>query len=245
MTRERGDGLSAPVGALGETVRGDDTVLLDLLAAGAAGCGDVDLRAGDGVFGDGLLVDVEGDARVIGFDITRDAYKVLAGDLKRTFRAILDEDLSTAGVELRIAGVSAVQSKDFGANEVVSGGETGGQVDGEKSLVLDEGIDAPSVGLGVVPILPDLEPARTSSLGREHVVDLLDIYSTGTLVALGNGTSVASTGTHTELEGQASTTGGRTHIVDGCVSEAALKSVSKAWDVGLGLETHRKPYHRH
>jgi hypothetical protein len=122
--------------------------------------------------------------------------------------------------------MGAMQSEDFGANQVVSRRKTGGKVDGEETLVLDECIDAPSVGLGVVAILPDLEPARTSSLGGEHIVDLLDIYSTGTLVALGNGTSVASTGTHTELEGQASTTGSRTDIVDGCVSEAAFEGVS-------------------
>lgn len=184
------DGLCAPVGALEDAVVGDLPGVLglaDIIAR--ARLGVVDLGAGDLVGGGrGSVVQVESEARVLCVDVARDADRVLVGNAQVAGGTILDEDLGAAVVELRVALGSRVQGDEFGADEVVAGGQSRGKLHGEEAVVVIQGLGAPLLGVGVVTIFPDLEPTGSGGRIGEDVVDLLDIDRTGTLVAAVDGT---------------------------------------------------------
>jgi hypothetical protein len=210
-------GLAAPVGVLGQAALGNKTVLLGLLGTSLLGSGIPDIGSVNRVFAM-LIVDIEGYGGVFLGDIARDTGFVLFGNLKRTFRAVLDEDLSTALVELRVAVGSTVQGENLRADQVVSRRKAGRKVDRQKSVVFDETVDAPLVLLDVVAIFKNLEPSVSSSRVRKHIIDPLHVDGARASVAFGNSTLLVAAGRFTELEGQLSTAWGRTDILNSLAS---------------------------
>ncbi|KAI6759257.1 hypothetical protein HG530_009937 [Fusarium avenaceum] len=222
-----GDGSSTPVGVLGQTCLGNKAFLLLLLLLGACllGGGVPNLRPRDGVL-TLIGIDVVGHSRILLVHIARDAGFVFLGDLKGTRGAVLDEDLSTAVVELRVTFGGTVESKDLRADQIVASRKSSGEIDRKKTAVGSESIDTPLLRLGVVSILPDFEPAIASSLVRVHIVNLLHIDRTRSLVAFGNGALFVVAGGLAELEGQLSTAWGWADELDGLVTIFTCISVS-------------------
>jgi hypothetical protein len=207
--------LAAPVGVSGQAVLGADTILLSVLLANVLGGGNVDIGAGKRILAKRRLVNVEGETRVISTDVAGDADVVLVWNVQVDLGAIVNVDLGAAGVELRITIESVVQSEDLGTNEVVTRGKTSGQVDGKMAVVGAKGVDTPGFLFDVVAILPDLEPAGAGGRSLEHVVDLLDVDGTRTLVAFGNGAGGGVRRRLSELESDLGTAGSRADEVDG------------------------------
>lgn len=220
-----GDGSSTPVGVLGQTGLGNKAFLLLLLGACLLGGGVPNLRSGDGVL-TLIGIDVVGHSRILLVHIARDAGFVFLGDLKGTCGAVLDEDLSTAVVELRVTFGGTVEGKDLRADQIVASRKTSRKVNGKKAAVGSESVDTPLFRLRVVSILPDFEPAVTSSLVRVHIVNLLHVDGTRTLVAFGNGALFVVAGGFAELEGQLSTTWGWADELDGLVTIFTCISLS-------------------
>lgn len=115
----------------------------------------------------------------------------------------LDEDLAAAGVKLGGADGGVVQGDDLRAGEVVAALEAFGDLHGETSLVVDEAVGAPGVGVGVVAVVHELEPAVAGGAVLDGGVDFLQVDGAGAVVGaverlLGG---VVGPGAHLEGEG--------------------------------------------
>lgn len=140
-----GDLLTAPVSVLDKAASGLLTLGLRSLAGGCdldrAGGKLGDLRPRHLVGGGVLVINVEAGAGLIVVDVSRD------GDsrFRHKVTVTLEEDLSTASVELRVAVLGCVKSKNFGAGKVVTSLKTGRKLDVEQTIVVDDLVRAPAV----------------------------------------------------------------------------------------------------
>jgi hypothetical protein len=203
LVRVRGDFLAAPVCALGDAGLGHETLgLLRLRDGGEVGIvGEVcDGGAGDLVLRVVAHVDVERDRGLAG------AHVVRAGDgdgaLGDQAAGALEEDLRTARVELGGAVGGIVQRDDLRTGEVVAAFEALGELHGEAAVVVDEAVGAPFVGVGVVAVVHELEPAVASALVVNGGGDFLQVDGAGAVVASVQGLFGRVVGPGAHLEGQ-------------------------------------------
>jgi hypothetical protein len=91
--------------------------------------------------------------------------------------------LCAARVELGIVFEGIVECKNLRADKVSATCETLGQVDVQETLVVDDLVSAPSIGILLVPVVKDLEPAIAGTLILNGGRNLLGVYRAGTLVA--------------------------------------------------------------
>ena len=225
--------LPAPVRVLRDAVRGDlALVLLRLGARGARAVREVcDGRPGDLVLCVFAHVDVEFDGGLAGGHVFG------AGDgdggLRDEVAGGLEEDLRAARVELGGALGGVVQGDDFGAGEVVAALEAGGEFHGETPLVVDEAVGAPRVGIGVVPVVHELEPAVAGGLVVLCRVDFLEVDGAGAVVRAVEGHLGRVVGPGAHLEGERRPVFHRGDVVD------ALGAVDVAGHVVAGVVDER------
>lgn len=98
-----------------------------------------------------------------------------------------DIDLNAGDVELSTeVVVGAVQSDQFGAEEVVSWGETGWESKVPPTISVDQGVDSPFLGGGVETLVGDFEPLEACGRGSGGVVDLGKVNGDWALVGRSN-----------------------------------------------------------
>jgi hypothetical protein len=105
------------------------------------------------------------------------------GRLRAKRATALEEDLGTASVGLGVSDVGTVQSENLRTGEVVAAFEALGELDVEKTLVVDNLVSAPALGGGVVAVVEDLEPSVSSGLVVDGGGDLLQVDGTWSVVA--------------------------------------------------------------
>ena len=105
-----------------------------------------------------------------------------------------DGDLVARHVELGTTrAASGVESDDFGAEQIIAGGDVGGDLDLHLAAAVVEILDAPEVVIagtarGVLGpcVLEDLEPAR-GTVGGGGVGDLGHVHHDGAVVGTADG----------------------------------------------------------
>lgn len=121
------------------------------------------------VVGNGSLVDVNYDTRVVSLVGTRERDGV-ATDGRSTTR---DVNLSAANVELSTAlGVSRVQGKKLNTHEVVARCNASGHFEVLPSAILDHAVNTPLTVVVGQAIVVNLEPALTVRTSACGIVDL-------------------------------------------------------------------------
>ena len=131
-----------------------------------------------------VIVDVEGRSRVVWLDIAWD----LDGLGWSAGCVGVEEDLSAAGVELWLTSRVVVvrerlmQREKFWADEVITTGEVDWEVDRKKTTGVNELLCAPFVGLVVVAIFVDFEPAVAVAWVFDGGVNFLHVDRTWSLV---------------------------------------------------------------
>lgn len=130
-----GDLLAAPVAVLDKAAGRLQAIGLRLLASrrtlNAAGAQLGELGAGQLVGRGILVVDIEASSWLVVVDVSRDG----DGRLGDKVAVALEEDLSTASVELRVTVIGSVESKELRTGKVVAALQTGRKLDIEETVV--------------------------------------------------------------------------------------------------------------
>lgn len=147
---------TAPVGVLKNASLGLQAISLGLLSDPGVGvlnkAGHLASR-GDIVVRVSAVVDVPGERRVRLLDVAWNGNSSVRNKVTST----LEEDLSTARVELWVTISGGVQGQQFRTKKVVTTLEARGELDGNETIVGDHVLSAPLVA--VETLVPELEPS--------------------------------------------------------------------------------------
>jgi hypothetical protein len=186
-----------------------------------------------------LVPDVEGGGRLVVIDIAgnRD------GLLRKLGASRVEPDLSTASVELRITLVGIVESKKFGADQIVTTQKAIRNLDAEVAVVVDQLLGAPLASRLIVTLIPDLEPAIASALVVDSRVDFLEVNSARSLVRDVDAANRWVVRPVAEFEAENGATVGRTDASNtfGAIDTAGHVTAVKARDGvggGVGISGH-------